>query len=74
MIRMNITMPESVVEQLGSVKNKSRFIAEAVKEKFNQMQKKKLEQLLMEGYKATAKEGAKINKEWEKATLEGDWE
>lgn len=32
--------------------------------------KKKLENMLIEGYKAVRKEDAKVNKEWEYVTLE----
>ena len=38
MVRMNITMPERVAQKLDKVKNKSRFIAEAVEEKMNALE------------------------------------
>ena len=72
-IRLNITLPEDVAQKLKKVSNKSSFIAEVLKEKFKESERKKLDQLLIEGYKATRKEDKKINKEWEKATLE-KWE
>ena len=68
MVRMNITLPDEVAQELGHVKNKSRFIAEAVHQKFQTEQKRQLEKELVEGYKAQAKEDKRIAKEWE-ATL-----
>ena len=68
MVRMNITLPDEVAEELGHVKNKSRFIAEAVHQKFQTEQRRRLEKELVEGYKAQAKEDKRIAEEWE-ATL-----
>ena len=69
--RLNITMPESVAKKMDKIPNKSRFIAEAVEERLRRMEKEKLAKLLVEGYKATKEEDRAVNKEWEKATLEG---
>ena len=69
MIRMNVTIPDELVLQLRQLKNKSRFIAEAVRERFARLKQKRLEALLIEGYKATAKDDRKTNEEWENATL-----
>lgn len=73
MVRMNITLPEGVAQELGHVKNKSRFIAEAVHQKFQAEQKRRLEKELVEGYKAQAAEDKRLNQVWESATLE-NWE
>lgn len=69
-VRLNIILPEDVVQKLKKITNKSNFIAEVLKEKFKENKKRKLNQLLIEGYKSTKKEDKEINKEWEKATLE----
>ncbi len=69
--RLNITIPESVAKKMDKIPNKSRFIAEAVEERLRRMEKEKLGKLLVEGYKATKEEDRAVNKEWEKATLEG---
>ncbi|MCD6107391.1 MAG: hypothetical protein J7J57_04210 [Caldisericaceae bacterium] len=69
--RLNITIPESVAKKMDKIPNKSRFIAEAVEERLRRMEKEKLAKLLVEGYKATKEEDRAVNKEWEKATLEG---
>ena len=70
MIRMNVTIPEELVLELKHVKNKSRFISEAIKERFASLKWKRLEASMIEGYKATVKEDKKINEDWEKHTLQ----
>lgn len=73
MIRLNITLPDDLVEQLRQKKNKSRFIAEALKEKINREKRKETERLMKEGYSASSREDQKLTAEWEKASLE-EWE
>ncbi|MCP2518968.1 hypothetical protein NLB96_00505 [Candidatus Aminicenantes bacterium AC-335-K20] len=73
MKRLNITIPEELDRALKSKPNKSRFIAEAIREKLEREEKKKLDELLIEGYKATKEEDKRLNKEWENITLE-EWE
>ena len=73
MIRLNITLPESVVKVLAEQRNKSRFIAEAVEEKFEREKRRKIEQLMVEGYQEAQKEGKMLRDDWEKAGLE-EWE
>lgn len=70
MKRLNITMPEEIEQHLRVVPNKSRFIAEALKEKFERDKRKKLDELLIEGYQATRQEDRRVNSGWEGATLE----
>ena len=48
--RLNITVPEDVADILKGVKNKSAFIAEAVREYKKQKDKEKLIAELKEGY------------------------
>jgi len=72
MKRLNITLPDEVVREIKDLPNKSRFIAEALKEKLERIEREKLDRLLVEGYKATKEEDKRIDKEWEKITLE-DW-
>ncbi len=71
MKRLNITLPESLIEEIKDLSNKSRFIADALKEKLERIKREKLDRRLIEGYKATRKEDKKINEDWEKITLEG---
>jgi metal-responsive CopG/Arc/MetJ family transcriptional regulator len=68
--RINITIPEELSKKLSNISNKSKFIAEAVEEKLNQMEKEKLDKVLAEGYKATKMEDKEINNDWENITLE----
>ena len=70
MIRMNVTIPEELVRELKHVKNKSHFIAEAVKERFAALRWKRLEASMIEGYKAAARDDKKMNEEWEQHTLQ----
>lgn len=70
MRRLDITIPDELSLALEKIPNKSRFIAEAVKEKLEQIKKQQLEELLVKGYKVTAKEDIFLNKEWEQVTLE----
>lgn len=73
MARLNITLPDEIAEKIASKHNKSRFIAEALKEKIERDRKKEIENLLWEGYKATTGEDAKMQADWERAGLE-EWD
>lgn len=73
MIRLNITLPDDLVELIKKEKNKSRFIAEALREKIAREKKREIERLLKEGYRETTRDDKKIVKDWEKTKLEG-WE
>jgi predicted transcriptional regulator len=70
MTRLNITLSDEIAKQLAEKRNKSRFIAEALEEKFEREKRKKIERLLREGYKASSKEDKKLDVDWEKAGLE----
>ena len=71
MKRLNITLPEELTREIENRSNKSRFIAEALKEKLTRIKKEKMNKLLAEGYKVTKEEDKKINEEWENLSLEG---
>ena len=73
MTRLNITLPNEIARKIANEHNKSRFIAIALEEKFERERKQKIENLLLEGYKATSKEDAKLQANWEKADLE-EWD
>ena len=73
-VRLNITIPEEVARQLDSIvgtRGKSRFIAETLRRRIQEIAEQKLHQLLEEGYKARKKESQSIAKEFESADLEG---
>ena len=73
MVRLNITMPEQLVKELHKVKNRSRFIAEAVRERFESEKKRKLQSLLIEGYQKEAGRNKKFDQAWSN-TLEDGWQ
>ena len=71
MIRMNVTIPEDLARELKHVKNKSRFIADAVRDRFSTLRWKRLEASMIEGYKAMAREDKKLNEEWDHTLQDG---
>jgi metal-responsive CopG/Arc/MetJ family transcriptional regulator len=67
-IRLNITLPHSLVSSLDAVaghRKRSQFIAQAVQEKIEQMENEKMETLLKEGYQAQHAESLAIIKDFE---------
>ena len=70
MTRLNITLPDEIAKKIADIHNKSRFIAEALKEKIERERKETIENLLWEGYKATSDEDAKLQANWERTGLE----
>jgi len=69
MKRLNITLPDDVVELLAQKPNKSRYIAEVLREKAEQEKQVRLRKLLVEGYKSTRGEAQTVNDEWDDAAL-----
>ncbi len=70
-VRLNITLPDDVGEMLAEVKNKSAYIAEAIREKKRLEEKKRLRQALAEAYKQAATEDYEEYKEWEDTLMDG---
>jgi metal-responsive CopG/Arc/MetJ family transcriptional regulator len=73
-VRLNITLPKGLVDAMNRMtepRKRSRFIAEAVRHKIEQKEKEEMEKLLVEGYRAAAKESLTITKEFENTDLEG---
>jgi len=73
MIRLNITLPEDIARSLAQKQNKSRFIAQALREKLEREKRERIETLMQEGYKAAEPEDKKLDAEWKKASLE-EWD
>lgn len=72
-VKVNFTFPENVIELLKQnvrERERSSFVAEAVREKLASVERARLEQELIEGYQVTAEEDAAINAEWEAITME----
>jgi len=73
-VRLNITIPEEVARQLDIIvgaRGKSRFIAETLRKRIQEIEEQKLQQMLEEGYKARKMESQAIAREFEPADLEG---
>jgi metal-responsive CopG/Arc/MetJ family transcriptional regulator len=73
-VRLNITLPKGLVQAMNRVtgpRKRSRFIAEAVRQRIEEKEKKAIDKLLEEGYQAAAKENLTLTKEFESADLEG---
>ncbi len=70
MKRLNITIPDEVAEELKDKPNKSRYIAQAVKEKLSREKQKRLEEAMAEGYRAAAKEDSEVQSDWQEAELD----
>ena len=73
-VRLNITLPKGLVQAMNRVtgpRKRSRFIAEAVRQRIEEKEKKAIDKLLEEGYRVTAKENLTLTKEFESADLEG---
>ena len=73
-VRLNITLPEDIaleLEGLTGHRKRSRFIAEALRERIEKARNEQLQRLLEEGYKARKQESLAIAKEFEPVDLEG---
>lgn len=70
-MRFNITLPEEIGVRLKASKNRSRLIAESLRETFDHEEQRRLELLLEEGYIATAKEDLELNKKFEHTLGDG---
>ena len=73
-IRLNITIPIDLAQSLNRLaepRRRSRFIAEALRRRIQEMEKESLEKKLEEGYRVAAAESLAISKEFEAADLEG---
>jgi metal-responsive CopG/Arc/MetJ family transcriptional regulator len=73
MSKVNFTIPEELIALLNNRiahRKRSAFVAAAIQESLLRMNDEALDRELSEGYRARAGEGARINAEWEAATLE----
>ena len=69
--RINILLPEDVAQILSTVKNKSAYIAEAIKDKKLHEKKKRLRNKLEVAYKEAVNEDYELYKEWENTLGDG---
>jgi metal-responsive CopG/Arc/MetJ family transcriptional regulator len=73
-VRLNITIQEELARQLEKLvgpREKSHFIAEALKQRIEEIQEEELNKTLEEGYKARKQESLSIAKEFEAVDVEG---
>jgi len=73
-VRMNITLPEELARQIDKLvepKKKSKFIAETLRQRIERIRHEKLQEILIEGYKARKNESQSLAKEFESIDLEG---
>jgi len=72
-LKLNFTVPEDVAEALRTQVSKSKrsaFVSNAVRAHLKELEEAQLQQLLIEGYKASGKEETELDAEMEYATLE----
>ena len=73
-VRMNITIPHELAEQIDKLtppRRRSQFIAEALKQRLEKIQQERLQKSLEEGYKARKEESQSMAKEFGAVDLEG---
>lgn len=73
-LRLNITLPATLSKKLDELigpRKKSRFIAETLQEKIEEIEHEQIQAALKEGYQAAKKEGTAITEGFEAADLEG---
>ena len=68
---MNITVPDDIGKELGRIKNKSRFIAQTLREKFMAERKKSTDSLLENAYKKAATEDRDLVQDWNGVSGDG---
>ena len=74
MVRLNITIQEELARELDKLvgpREKSHFIAEALKQRIEEIQEEELNKILEEGYKARKQQSLSIAKEFEAVDVEG---
>jgi hypothetical protein len=70
-VRVNITLPSEIAEMLKHVKNKSGFIAEAIRDRIEREKKAYLLRELTEGYKASKREDKQLTEDWDAISGDG---
>lgn len=70
-VRVNITLPMEIAQMLRNVKNKSAFIAEAIRERVEREEKSNLIKELTEGYQIRRKEDNELSLDWDITSGDG---
>ena len=71
MRRLNITLPDKLVERIENQANKSAFIAEALSEKLAAVEKKLRDSKLALAYLQSKEEEKGLNDEWDASAGDG---
>lgn len=69
-VRVNITLPLEIAEMIKNMKNKSAYIAEAIRERVEREEKADLIKELTEGYNVRKREERELSLDWD--TTSGD--
>ncbi|MBT4069549.1 MAG: hypothetical protein HOB42_09815 [Candidatus Marinimicrobia bacterium] len=69
--RLSVTLPTDLKQPLLGFRNKSAFVAEAIREKLGHEQESRLVRELKEGYLATVQEDQEICSEWDVTSGDG---
>ena len=74
MVRLNITLPDDLARRVNEVAGpgrKSRFIAETLQRRLQEIKDQELQDVLAEGYRARSEEASSLAREFESVDLEG---
>jgi len=70
-IRVNITLDEKIIAALKPIHNRSRFIAEAIKEKMKRQNHEQAQRDLSEAYTQSCLEDAECAADWDVTAGDG---
>lgn len=70
-IRMNITLPKEFQIKLAKLRNKSAFIAQALREKLAKAENERRLRSLRDSYRLAAGEETRLVKDWDNALGDG---
>lgn len=71
---IQIQIPDELEKLINNfAKDQQKFILDAIKDRITRIREKKLEKLLIEGYKSAANEAKRINQEFELIEIE-NWD
>jgi metal-responsive CopG/Arc/MetJ family transcriptional regulator len=75
-VRLNLILPRGLlheIEIMAGSRERSQFIVEAIRDRLAALQKRKLQELMAEGYKATGAEDKELVDEFTAIDLE-NWD
>jgi len=72
MVRLNITLPDDLAKDLKKVNNKSKFIADTLRDRFKKDKKQSMLKQLKEAYQKSALEDQVVVKDWDNTSGDGE--